>query len=80
MVSPSGIITTIAGSGDYGFLHGGFSGDGGSATSATMNDPTGVAVDASGNLFIADFLNNRIRRVSPSGIITTVAGSAAILA
>jgi trimeric autotransporter adhesin len=53
----------------------GFSGDGGPATSAALAYPTGVAVDASGNLFIADTGNNRIRKVSASGIITTVAGN-----
>jgi uncharacterized protein (TIGR03437 family) len=69
-VSPNGIITTVAGNGTFGF-----SGDGGPATSAELNDPTGLAVDAAGNLYIADSNNNRIREVSPSGIITTVAGN-----
>src|ERR1017187_7388867 len=69
-VSASGIITTVAGNGT-GFS---FSGDGGPATSATFYDPAGVAVDTSGNLFIADEGNSRIRKVSASGIITTVAG------
>src|SRR5207302_1836662 len=54
---------------------GGFSGDGGPATSAELNEPTGVAVDSAGNLFIADYGNNRIRRVdAATGVITTVAG------
>ena len=67
----TGTITTVAGTGDFGFL-----GDGGSATSAQLWIPTGVAVDASGNLFIADAANSRIRKVAAaSGIITTVAGS-----
>jgi len=66
----SGTITTVAGSGVRGF-----SGDGGRATSAELSDPTGVSVDASGNLFIADNRNRRVRRVdSTTGIITTVAG------
>lgn len=69
-VSASGIITTVAGDGSYGF-----SGDGGPATSASLNYPDGVAVDASGNLFIADTDNSRIRKVSANGIITTVAGN-----
>ncbi|MCX6594263.1 MAG: hypothetical protein NTZ56_22340 [Acidobacteria bacterium] len=68
-VTPSGIITTVAGDGTAGF-----SGDGGPATRALLNAPTGVAVDAAGNLFIADSGNNRIRRVTPDGIISTVAG------
>jgi sugar lactone lactonase YvrE len=69
-VSASGIITTVAGNGTYGF-----SGDGGPATSAELNGPSGVAVDASGDIFIADSYNNRIRKVLASGIITTVAGN-----
>src|SRR4030095_12268347 len=52
----------------------GFSGDGGPATSAQLGGARGVAVDADGNLFIADFNNNRIRKVTAAGLITTVAG------
>ena len=74
-VSASGIITTVAGTGAGAPLSGGFSGDGGQATLASLNRPTGVAVDGSGNFFIADDYNNRIRKVSASGIITTVAGN-----
>ncbi|MGD0499911.1 MAG: putative Ig domain-containing protein [Bryobacteraceae bacterium] len=69
-VSPSGIITTIAGG-----AVGGYSGDGGPATKARLWVPSAVTLDASGNLYIADTENNVIRRISPSGIITTVAGS-----
>jgi len=69
-VSPSGIISTVAGNGTEGF-----SGDGGPATSASLNWPAAVAVDAAGNLYVADTLNSRIRKVSPSGIISTVAGN-----
>jgi sugar lactone lactonase YvrE len=66
----TGIITTVAGDGNWGY-----SGDGGLATSASLAWPLGVAVDALGNLFIADSSNNRIRRVdATTGIITTVAG------
>jgi hypothetical protein len=68
-VSVSGFITTVAGNGNVGF-----SGDGGLGTSAELNNPSGVAVDTSGNLFIVDSYNNRIRKLSTSGIITTVAG------
>ena len=74
-VSPDGIITTVAGSGGTDFEGGGFSGDGGPATSALLWFPLDVAVDTAGNLYIADSLNNRIRKVSLDGIITTVAGS-----
>ncbi len=69
-VSTSGIITTVAGSGSYGF-----SGDGGPAVSAKLYYPQGVAVDAAGNLYIADSGNHRVRKVDSAGIITTVAGS-----
>ena len=69
-VDTSGIITTVAGNGKLGF-----SGDGGPATEASLFWPRGVAVDSSGNLYIADGANDRIRKVDISGIITTVAGS-----
>ena len=65
-------ITTIAGNGIYGF-----SGDGGPATSAEIYYPAGMCVDTSGNLFFADYGNNRVRKVSAGGIITTVAGNGA---
>ena len=70
MVNPSGVITTVAGSGTYGF-----SGDGAAATDAELSTATGVAVDASGNLYIVDQGNQRIRKVNASGIISTVAGN-----
>ncbi len=69
-VSPSGLITTVAGTGTQGY-----SGDGGPATAATLDGPWGVAVDTTGNLFIADLGNRVIRKVSPAGVITTVAGT-----
>ena len=69
-VDKSGVITTIAANGNNGY-----SGDGGAATSATLNQPTGVAVAASGNIYIADFKNNRIRKVDTSGMISTLAGN-----
>lgn len=68
-VNTSGIITTVASNGTAGY-----SGDNGPATNAQLNVPLGVAVDASGNLFIADSFIERIRKVTPGGIITTVAG------
>src|SRR5205823_12768927 len=82
-VSPAGIITTYAGSGPVETTSdptafpqkGGFSGDNGPATDARLNGPAGLAVDALGNLFIADSINNRVRKVSPEGVITTVAGT-----
>jgi sugar lactone lactonase YvrE len=69
-VDPSGTISTVAGTGTAGF-----SGDGGPATSAMVSFPEDVAVDATGNLYIADRVNYRIRRVNLSGVITTLAGS-----
>ncbi len=68
-IDRSGIISTVAGNGTAGF-----SGDGGPATLAMIDGPTGVAADTAGNLFIADKNNNRIRRVS-NGMITTIAGT-----
>ncbi len=69
-VDIAGTITTFAGTGDRGF-----SGDGGPAVQALLNDPYGVAVDTDGNLYIADTLNHRIRRVDAEGTITTFAGT-----
>ena len=66
----NGVITTVAGNGPDLYGNGGYSGDNGPATSARLNWPEGVAVDFAGNLFIADYRNNRIRKVS-NGVITT---------
>ena len=65
-----GVINTFAGSGTAGF-----SGDGAAAASAALNAPFGVAVDGAGNVYIAEFGNNRVRKVDSKGIITTVAGT-----
>jgi trimeric autotransporter adhesin len=73
-VSPSGTISTVAGSGPGGLRAGGFSGDGGPATKALLKFPNAVAVDRAGNLFITDSGNYRVRKVSPDGTITTVVG------
>ena len=71
VAADTGVITTLAGTGV-----GGFSGDGGPGTSARLNSPYGVAVDGAGNVFIADFDNQRIRRLAAgTGVITTVAGN-----
>ncbi len=69
-ISTSGIITTVAGNGN-----GGYSGDGGPATNAWFNTPAGVAVDSSGNIYITDSWNFRVRKVDTSGIINTIAGN-----
>ena len=71
-VAPDGTVSTVAGNGSAGF-----GGDGGLAIAATMYHPLGVAVDGAGNVFIADFANDRIRKVAPSGVITTYAGTGA---
>jgi sugar lactone lactonase YvrE len=63
------VITTVAGSGERGF-----EGDGGPATAAKLDQPYGVVVGADGRIFFADRLNRRVRMVSPSGVISTLAG------
>jgi uncharacterized protein (TIGR03437 family) len=68
-IFPGGIIITIAGTGAQGY-----SGDGGAATSAMMNVPTAAALDAKGNLYVADTYNNAVRLLQTSGFGTTVAG------
>jgi uncharacterized protein (TIGR03437 family) len=71
-VSTAGVISTVAGNGAEGF-----SGDGGQAVAAALNRPEGVSLDKTGTLYIADTQNDRIRKVTPDGIITTFAGSGA---
>lgn len=73
-VDPDGRIWTLAGSGPLGSHGGSFAGDGGPARQARLNRPTGVAVAADGSLYIADFLNHRVRHVSPERQISTLAG------
>ena len=74
-VDTLGTITTVAGTGSTGYGLGGFSGDGGMATAAQLDSPWDVAVDSSGNVYIADWGNHRIRKVDISGTITTFAGA-----
>src|SRR5262245_39549992 len=69
-VSPSGALTLVAGNGSLGFA-----GDGGPAIAASLGNPQGIALDASGNLYIADTDNARIRKVTPAGVISTIAGN-----
>jgi trimeric autotransporter adhesin len=69
-VAPDGTISVVAGTGTNGF-----SGDAGQATNAQIGPPTALAVDASGDLFVADSANSRIRIVTPDGIISTIAGN-----
>jgi sugar lactone lactonase YvrE len=67
-ISPTGVVSTLAGTGSKG------SANGPSAT-ASFNSPTGVAVDGSGNVYVADYGNNLIREISPSGVVSTLAGN-----
>jgi uncharacterized protein (TIGR03437 family) len=69
-VTPTGAVSTVAGNGTTGY-----GGDNGPAASAELNVPLGLALDSAGNLYISDFSNNRVRKVSSSGTITTVAGN-----
>ncbi len=69
-IDPSGVITTIAGTGAAGN-----SGDGFAATAALLNFPVGVATDTSGNIYISDYYANVVRKVNTSGIISTIAGT-----
>jgi serine/threonine-protein kinase len=70
-VTPAGVVTTVAGTGGTGSLNG-------PAASATFSEPTGVAVDASGNLYVTDASNNKIRQISSGGTVSTFAGSGAM--
>jgi len=71
-VSPEGIITTVAGTGVAGF-----SGDDGPAAAASLNVPYSVAADPDGTIYVADTYNHRVRKITPAGIIKTVAGDGA---
>jgi sugar lactone lactonase YvrE len=74
-VTRDGIITTVAGNGQgQGPGFGGYSGDGGPATLAQLGSPSGIALDSRGNLYIADEINGRVRRVTADGVIETVVG------
>jgi hypothetical protein len=69
-ISTNGVITTVAGTGKSGF-----SGDGGPAVEAELGAPAAIAIDAIGNVYIAEFFNHRIRKITTEGIITTIAGT-----
>ena len=67
-ISPAGVVSTFAGSGVNGNTNG-------TGTAASFSQPSGVAVDAAGNVYVADFVNMLIRKISPAGVVSTFAGS-----
>ena len=70
-ISPAGVVSTLAGSGAIGFVNG-------NATTARFNSPGGVAVDSFGNVYVADSGNYAIRKITPAGVVTTLAGSGTV--
>ena len=73
-ITPAGVVSTFAGSGTGQGTYVGTFADG-TGTNASFNNPQGVAVDSAGNVYVADTMNNRIRKITPAGVVSTLAGS-----
>jgi len=67
-ISPNGVVSTLAGSGTSGAIDG-------TGTTASFDGPAGLAIDALGNVYVADANNNEIRKITPAGVVTTIAGT-----